>query len=80
MTLAPPISPTRPDGRVIFLGAMAETTKPRARLSVSQWADANRILSSKGSSESGEWTTARTPYLKEPMDCLSLLSPIRKSY
>ncbi|NBW63965.1 MAG: hypothetical protein EBR33_12820, partial [Synechococcaceae bacterium WB4_1_0192] len=40
-------------------------------MTVSQWADAHRMLSRKGSSEPGPWRTDRTPYLREPMDCLS---------
>lgn len=65
-----------PNGRTIFLGAAAASCKPRQRLSVSQWADAHRVLSSKASSEPGPWRTSRVPYLREPMDCLSVHSPI----
>lgn len=39
-------------------------------LTVSEWADNFRILSSKSSSEPGRWNTKRTPYLKEPMNSL----------
>lgn len=38
-------------------------------LTVSQWADRHRVLDAKISSEPGPWRTARTPYLREPMDC-----------
>lgn len=47
-------------------------------MTVSEWADAHRILSGKGSAEKGPWRTARTPYLQEPMDCLSPSSPWRR--
>lgn len=40
--------------------------KPPKKITVSEWADANRILT--GNSEPGPWRTSRTPYLKEPMD------------
>src|SRR5688500_18711164 len=50
---------------------------PRKPLTVSQWADANRVLSSKGSAEPGRWRTTRNPPLREPMDCLSARSPVR---
>ena len=40
-------------------------------LTVSQWADEYRMLSSRSSAEPGRWKTARTPYLREPMDSLS---------
>jgi len=40
-------------------------------LTVSQWADKYRMLSSKASAEPGRWSTDRTPYLRAPMDALS---------
>ena len=55
----------------LFLNSLAKALKPRKRLTVSQWADAHRVLSSKGSSEAGNWKTSRTPYLAEIMDSLS---------
>ena len=55
----------------------AASLRPRKRLSVSAWADANRRLSSKGSSEPGQWVTDRNPPLREPMDCLSRHSPVK---
>lgn len=47
-------------------------------LTVSEWADAHRMLSSKASAEPGRWRTARTPYLREIMDSLSALNAIRR--
>jgi phage terminase large subunit GpA-like protein len=47
-------------------------------LLVSDWADANRILSQTASAEPGKFRTERTPYLKEIMDALSPSSPIDK--
>ncbi|MFM0355470.1 phage terminase large subunit family protein [Paraburkholderia nemoris] len=44
---------------------------------VSEWADANRHLSRKAAAETGDWSTARTPYLRELMDCLSVTSPVQ---
>ncbi len=52
--------------------------EPDSYMSVSEWADKNRMLSSKSASEPGRWRTKRTPYLKEIMDCLSPKSPIQK--
>lgn len=40
-------------------------------LTVSEWADQYRMLSSRASAEPGRWQTSRTPYLREPMDSLS---------
>jgi phage terminase large subunit GpA-like protein len=51
---------------------------PPAAMTVSEWADQHRILSGKGSAEKGPWRTARTPYLREPMDCLSPSHPMRR--
>ncbi|SHL07075.1 phage terminase large subunit family protein [Paraburkholderia terricola] len=46
-------------------------------LQVSEWADANRQLSRKAAAETGDWSTARTPYLRELMDCLSATSTVQ---
>lgn len=42
--------------------------KPPERLTVSEWADKKRRLSSESSAEVGPWRTRRTPYLKDIMD------------
>lgn len=52
--------------------------KPDSILSVSEWADANRILSQTASSEPGKFRTSRTPYLKDIMNALSPSSPYEK--
>lgn len=44
--------------------------RPPPAQTISQWADANRVLAGKGSSEPGPWRTSRTPYLREPMDLM----------
>jgi len=48
---------------------------PDPELTVSQWADLNRRLSSKASAEPGQWQTARTPYLREIMDAMTPSHP-----
>ncbi len=58
--------------------AWHEGLTPDPLLSVSAWADQHRMLSSKASAEPGRWRTARTPYLREIMDCLSPASPIER--
>jgi len=60
-----------PDIRAVVAGAMSRGSRPDPALLVSEWADKNRILTSRSSPEPGLWRTSRTPYLKEPMDCLS---------
>lgn len=51
--------------------AAAKAMRPKENLTVSEWADANRILAPEGSAEPGAWKTSRTPYLREIMDQLS---------
>lgn len=49
--------------------------KPDPRLTVSEWSDTYRILTSESSAEAGLWRTDRTPYLREIMDEMSPTSP-----
>ena len=58
--------------------ALMDGLRPEQPLTVSEWADKHRRLSSKASAEPGPWRTNRTPYLREPMDCLSSNSPIQR--
>lgn len=55
---------------------IARAIAPRVPLTVSQWADAERYVSAKGSAKPGKWSTDRNPVLREPMDCLSLRSAV----
>jgi phage terminase large subunit GpA-like protein len=48
---------------------------PEPELTVSQWADRHRRLSSKASAEFGQWQTSRTPYLREMMDAMTPSHP-----
>lgn len=66
------------DGGAIFLEAFREGLRPRAKLSVSQWAEQHFYLTGKASDEQGLIRVGRTPYMREPMDCFSLGSPIRR--
>ena len=45
--------------------------KPPEELTVAEWADRYRRLSPESSAEAGPWRTARTPYLKEPMEAFT---------
>jgi len=58
-----------------FSKAFLRGLKPEERLSVSEWADKYRRLSSKASAEPGPYRTSRTPYAKEIMDTLSADDP-----
>jgi phage terminase large subunit GpA-like protein len=66
-------APARPTIGAVLARALA----PRKPITVSQWADLERRLSSKGSAEPGRWRTERNPPLREPMDCLSARSPVK---
>lgn len=65
-------------GRQHCYSVLAAATRPRDRLTVSEWADRHRVLSSKQSGESGRWRTARNPILREIMDALSAHHPARE--
>ena len=47
------------------------TLKPPPRLSVAEWADLERRLSSEASAEAGRWHTARAEYQRGIMDAIS---------
>jgi phage terminase large subunit GpA-like protein len=48
-----------------------EYLAPVDAVTVTEWSEQKRILSSKDSAEPGPYRVARTPYAREPMDCLS---------
>lgn len=45
--------------------------KPPTGLTVAQWAEKHRRLSTESSAEPGLWRTSRTPYLRGPMDAFT---------
>ena len=66
------------DGAAEIERAWRDGLTPDPLLTVSQWSDRHRMLSSKASAEPGRWRTRRTPYLKAIMDCLSPTSPVER--
>jgi phage terminase large subunit GpA-like protein len=50
--------------------------EPEPVLTVSEWADAHRVLVSRSAAEPGPYRTNRTPYLRDIMDDLSARSPV----
>ncbi len=66
------------DGAQEIERAWREGLTPDPLLTVSEWSDRHRMLSSKASAEPGRWRTSRTPYLKAIMDCLSPTSPVER--
>jgi phage terminase large subunit GpA-like protein len=47
------------------------------QMTVSEWADAHRVMPTMNA-EPGPWRTARVPYLREIMDCLSTSSQVER--
>ncbi len=72
------ITDERASDRKHLYSILANACKPRPLTTVSEWADRNRVLTSKGSGEPGQWRTSRTPYLREIMDQLSASSPTQR--
>lgn len=70
--------PIKPSGIATLYAAAAKACRPRRVLTLSEWADAHRMLSSKGSSEPGKWITDRMPHMREIQDCLSARSQVKK--
>jgi phage terminase large subunit GpA-like protein len=58
--------------------SLRDGLRPPSATTVDEWADGYRILSGKGAAEKGPWRTERTPYLREPMRCLSPTEPERR--
>ncbi len=66
------------DGARDLLRHWARGIRPDPDLTVSEWADRHRWLSSRASAEPGRYRTARTPYMREIMDALSPASPVQR--
>lgn len=54
----------------IWIAEALKILKPPEKISVSEYADQNRILGAKNA-EPGKWNTSRTPYLKDIMNTYS---------
>jgi len=63
---------------LIDVRAFKDGLRPKEPLTVSEWADRYRKLSTKASAEPGPWKTSRTPYLREIMDVLSVQHPAQR--
>jgi len=66
------------DGAEDILRSWRRGMRPDPDLTVSEWADQHRKLSSRASAEPGQYRTARTPYLREIMDALSPRDPAQR--
>ena len=65
------LSPSRREALALVFGAFAVGISPDPVMTVSQWADAARVVAAESSPKPGKWDTALVPYLREIMDCLS---------
>lgn len=59
------------NGEAVYFDSARRGLELDPDVTISEWADEYRMLSSEGGSEPGRWRTERTPYLREIMDCLS---------
>ncbi len=66
------------EGADDLLRSWANGLTPDPVLTVSEWADRHRMLSSRASAEPGRYRTARTPYMRAIMDALSPSHPARR--
>ncbi len=58
-----------------FCASFLQGLMPEELLTVDQWADKYRYLSTESSSEPGLWRTDRVPFMREPMQRLSYYDP-----
>lgn len=58
--------------------AFAEGIRPDPDLTISEWAERNRVLLPDTSAEPGPWRTERVPYAREIMDVLSPSNPAQE--
>ncbi|WP_157669298.1 phage terminase large subunit family protein [Chitinibacter sp. GC72] len=68
-----------PDAYKIACEAWAAGLRRPPRVSVSQWADENRVLTESETSEPGLWRTDRVPFMREIMDNLSPWSDVERT-
>ena len=73
-----PRKPESPQDFAFLRNAWRQGRLPDPSLTVSEWADRHRRLTSRGSNEPGPWRTARTPYLRDILDALSPSHPARR--
>jgi phage terminase large subunit GpA-like protein len=59
--------------------AFLEGLRPDPDLTISQWADAYRVLPSESAAEYGQWRTSRVPYMREITDAQSPTHPCTES-
>ncbi|MGI3902472.1 MAG: phage terminase large subunit family protein [Janthinobacterium lividum] len=66
------------DGAEEIETTIRRSMRPEPVITVSQWADRYRILSTKLAAEAGRYRTSRAPFLRDVMDALSPTNTIRR--
>ncbi len=61
-----------------LISAARRAVRPKANITVSEWADAHRMLSEESDAEPGPWHTSRNPLTRGIMDALSETAPHNK--
>lgn len=56
---------------ILLFRDIAKLWEPKPDLTVSEWADRYRVLTSETSAEPGPWRTERAPYMREIMDSVA---------
>lgn len=75
MMPAPKLPEGLPSAWLLDCEVFAESILPDPDLTITQWADDRRVLTTESSSEPGPWRTDRVPYAREIMDVLSPSDP-----
>lgn len=66
------------DATTLLASVWREYLAPPPKVTVTEWAEQHRILSGKDSAEPGPYRVGRTPYAREPQDCLSPTSAVEE--
>lgn len=66
------------DGYQMACLALATGWQRPPRMTVAEWADRNRVLTSSETSQPGQWRTELVPFLREIMESLSPFSPVQR--
>jgi phage terminase large subunit GpA-like protein len=67
-----------PDAAAAVTAAWRRGLAAPPRRTVHEWAEAERILGAEEGPRPGRWSTTVTPYLREPMECMSMHHPARR--
>ena len=78
MMHAPKLPEGLPSAWLLDCEIFADSIEPDPDLTITEWADQNRVLSPEASAEPGPWRTERVPHAREIMDVLSPTDPTQE--